>query len=109
MTTQQLVAAYAEGLKSRTGLNLPRSTATHLVKVITELKKDDIDDTAIMQGLTILLDKSLTPGALPGCVIEAAVQRPSRGSELCPICDLPFKTEQRLQEHLSDVHHVDVP
>lgn len=28
-------------------------------------------------------------------------------SAFCPVCDLGFLTNQRLSEHLSDVHHID--
>jgi hypothetical protein len=103
-----IVGYYADGLKAKTGLPLPRTTATHLAKVVVALRVDGVDDASIMRGIDVLLAKGLTPGALPGAVIEAALDRPPpKGEFVCPICALAFKTATRLTEHLSDVHHVD--
>lgn len=107
---RHLIQHYADGLKQQTGLPLPRTTATHLAKVINQLRIDGVNDKAIQRGLDVLLSKGLTPGALPGAVIEAATRTDSfRGDEQCPICHLAFKTTQRLSDHLSNVHHVDAP
>src|SRR5258707_9682545 len=93
------VGYYADGLKVRTGLPLPRYTATHLAKVVVALRDDGVDDASIMRGIDVLLAKGLTPGALPGAVIEAALDRPPlRGDHVCPICDLAFRTPTRLTE-----------
>lgn len=110
MSTQTLIAHYAEALKASSNLPLPRHTATHLARVIGTLLEDGLTEDAIERGLDLLVQKGLTPGALPGAVIEAAHKKgPSRGDKVCPICGLTFKTEQRQREHLSDVHHVDAP
>ena len=108
MSTQTLIAHYANALKKRGDLTLPKQTATALARFITQLRKDGVSEDQIEAGLDILVAKGLTPGALAGAVIEAAVHKPSR-KEVCPICHISFKSKSRLTEHLSDVHHVDAP
>lgn len=111
MGQKELIAHYAEALKKRTGLPLPRQTATHLARVIGEVLSDGVPEENVEAGLDVLVEKGLSPGALPSAVIEAAVHRPSKGSYTCdqPDCGITFHTEARLWEHKSDVHWIDPP
>lgn len=105
MSTQTLVAYYADELREATGSPIPRRIAGQLASEIAQLIRDGIPEEGIKDGLRLMLKKNLThPSILPSAVIEAAFLKASKGKFICPQCPSAFKTQQRLTEHLSDVH-----